>query len=69
MIGGKPVTVQMPGGNKVTLMQPQQGIGKIVRLPPSLSSVNSSDQQPKLVVVRPKQPTATIGVFKIKKTI
>lgn len=60
MIGGKPVTVQMPGGNKVTLMQPQQGIGKIVRLPPSIGSVSSSDQ-PKLVVVRPKQPTATIG--------
>lgn len=59
MIGGKPVTVQMAGGNKLTLMPSQQGLGKIVRLPTSSTAAN---EQPKLVVVsRPKQPTATIA--------
>jgi hypothetical protein len=64
MIGGKPVTVQMAGGNKVTLMQPQQGLGKIVRLPVTSTIASSNNaEQPKLVVVsRPKQPTATIGL-------
>ncbi|KYB29558.1 host cell factor 2 isoform X2 [Tribolium castaneum] len=63
MIGGKPVTVQMAGGNKVTLMQPQQGLGKIVRLPVTSTIASSNNaEQPKLVVVsRPKQPTATIA--------
>lgn len=72
MFGGKPVTVQMAGGGSktLTLMPQQQGIaqvGKILRIP-STSSVTSpaTTEQPKLMVVqRPKQPTATIGILKL----
>lgn len=65
MFGGKPVTVQMPGGggNKtLTFVQPQQG--KILRLPVSstVAQATSGTDQPKLMVVnRPKPPSVTIG--------
>ncbi|CAH1153360.1 unnamed protein product [Phaedon cochleariae] len=65
MIGGKQVTVQMAtGGNKtLTLVQPNQvsGVGKIVRLPISSTTTNSSEQPKLMMVSRPKQPTATIA--------
>lgn len=66
MIGGKQVTVQMASGSNktLTLVQPNQsGVGKIVRVPISAASTNSSDQPKLMVVQRPKQPTATIGKF------
>lgn len=69
MIGGKQVTVQMAtGGNKtLTLVQPNQsGVGKIVRVPISAASTNNTDQPKLMVVQRPKQPTATIGVSLIR---
>lgn len=61
MIGGKQVTVQMASSNKtLTLVQPQQGVSKIVRLPMS-SATSTSSEQPKLMVVSRPKPTATIG--------
>lgn len=67
MIGGKQVTVQMAtSSNKtLTLVQPNQtgGVGKIVRLPMSSAASNNLEQPKLMVVSRPKQPTATIGIF------
>ncbi|XP_050313887.1 host cell factor 1 [Anthonomus grandis grandis] len=67
MIGGKPVTVQMAsGGNKtLTVVQPSQISGKILRIP-STQTVSNNAEQPKLMVVqRPKQtvtqPSATLA--------
>lgn len=67
MFGGKPVTVQMPGGggNKtLTFVQPQQG--KILRLPVGSTVTQASSDQPKLMVVKPK-PSATIGKSHLRK--
>ncbi|CAH0562216.1 unnamed protein product [Brassicogethes aeneus] len=65
MIGGKQVTVQMASGaNKtLTLVQPNQGVGKIVRLPmtSTVTTANNAEQPKLMVVSRPKQPTASIA--------
>lgn len=64
MIGGKPITVQMPTGNQRTLTlvgnQVTGTVGKLVCLPNS--TVTTTSEQPKLMVVsRPRQPSATIA--------
>lgn len=74
MLGGKPVTVQVAGsktftllGNQIQQLQPGvSSVQKIVRLPSAstvVTTTTNAGEQPKLMVVqRPKQPTATIGI-------
>lgn len=66
MIGGKPITVQMPAGNQRTLVLnqvPGAIAGKIVCLPNSTVATNITEQPKLMVVSRPKQPSATIGTI------
>lgn len=71
MIGGKPITVQMPAGQQRTLTlvgnQVTGGLssmGKLVCIPTSTNmaaiTTSTTSDGPKLMVVR-KQPSATIG--------
>lgn len=65
MIGGKPITVQMPAGTQRTLTlvgnQVTGTVGKLVCLPNSTVSTSVSDQPKLMVVSRPRLPSATIA--------
>lgn len=64
MIGGKPITVQMPAGHQKTLTlvganQVTGAMGKLVCLPNSTVTTSGSESKV-MVVSRPRQPSATI---------
>lgn len=68
MIGGKPITVQMPAGNQrtLTLVGNQVGtmtgtVGKLVCLPNSTVATTAAEPHKLMVVSRPRQPSATIA--------
>lgn len=65
MIGGKPITVQMPAGNQRTLTlvgnQVTGTVGKLVCLPNSTVATAVSEQPKLMVLSRQRQPSATIA--------
>lgn len=66
MIGGKPVTVQMPvqgGGNKTLTFVQQHGQNKVLRLPltSTVAQAGGTETTKLMVLNRPKQPSASIG--------
>lgn len=67
MIGGKPVTVQMPvsagGGKTLTFVQPA-GQSKVLRLPvvgSAITQAGTGETTKLMVLNRPKQPSASIA--------